>query len=98
MIRVINEENFEQEISAGTVLVDFYADWCGPCKMLAPILEEIDEERKDISVKKVNIDECNTLAVKYSIFSIPTMIVFQDGKETVRMIGYQSKRDILKRI
>lgn len=98
MIRVINEENFEQEISAGTVLVDFYADWCGPCKMLAPILEEIDEEREDITVKKVNIDECNALAVKYSIFSIPTIIVFQDGKETVRMIGYQSKRDILKRI
>lgn len=98
MIRVINEENFEQEISTGTVLVDFYADWCGPCKMLAPILAEIDEEREDIAVKKVNIDECNTLAVKYSIFSIPTMIVFQDGKETVRMIGYQSKRDILKRI
>lgn len=98
MIQIINEENFEQEISTGTVLVDFYADWCGPCKMLAPILEEISEEREDIAVKKVNIDECNNLAVKYSIFSIPTMIVFQNGKETVRMIGYQSKRDILKRI
>ena len=95
MLKKLNFENFDNEIQNGTVLVDFYADWCGPCKMIAPIVEEISVERSDITVGKVNVDESNAVAIKYGIVSIPTLIVFKDGKEYTRLIGYRPKEDIL---
>lgn len=95
MLKKLNFENFDNEIQNGTVLVDFYADWCGPCKMIAPAIEEIANERTDITVGKVNIDESGAIAVKYGIASIPTLIVFKDGKEYARLIGYRPKEDIL---
>ena len=95
MLKKLNFENFDNEIQNGTVLVDFYADWCGPCKMIAPIVEEISVERSDITVGKVNVDESGAIAVKYGIASIPTLIVFKDGKEYARLIGYRPKEDIL---
>ena len=92
----INEINFENEIlNSSAALVDFYADWCGPCKMVAPIVEEIATERTDITVGKINVDESPSLAMKYNVNSIPTLIVFKNGIEINRIIGYRSKEDIL---
>jgi len=91
----LNEQNFHSVISSGTTLVDFYADWCGPCKMIAPIIEEIANERSDINVGKVNVDESGMLAMKYNVSSIPTIIVFKDGQEQAKIIGYRGKEEIL---
>ena len=97
MLKKLNNQNFQNEIieNAGIALVDFYADWCGPCKMLSPIIDEIAEERTDITVGKVNVDENNSLAAKYNVMSIPTMIIFKNGKEQARVIGVRPKEDIL---
>ena len=94
---MLNEGNFEKEVLnfEGTALVDFYADWCGPCKMIAPIVAEIAEERTDIVVGKINVDDSNALAMKYGVASIPTLIVFKNGIETNRIVGYRPKADIL---
>ena len=95
MLVKLNNQNFEGEISRGTMLVDFYADWCGPCKMIAPIIEEIAAERDDIKVGKVNVDNDTPIAIKYNVVSIPTLIIFKDGVETDRIVGYRPKEDIL---
>lgn len=94
----LNSQNFADEILNRncTALVDFYADWCGPCKMVAPIVEEIAEENEDIIVGKVNVDESNDLAYRYGVASIPTLIVFENGEETERIVGYRPKEDILE--
>lgn len=93
----LNNENFEQEVQnhSGIVLVDFYAEWCGPCKMLSPIVDEIAEERTDIKVGKVNIDESSELAIQHRVMSVPTLIVMRDGKEIARSVGYKAKQEIL---
>lgn len=95
MLKKLNSQNFESEIAASTTLVDFYADWCGPCQMIAPIVEEIAAERTDITVGKVNVDNDASIAIKYNVVSIPTLIVFKDGKEVSRIVGYRPKQDIL---
>ena len=97
MLKKLNNHNFQNEIieNAGIALVDFYADWCGPCKMLSPIIDEIAGERTDITVGKVNVDENNSLAAKYNVMSIPTMIIFKNGKEQARVVGVRPKEDIL---
>lgn len=95
MLKRLDSNNFLNEINVGTTLVDFYADWCGPCKMIAPIVEEIANERTDITVGKVNVDNDADIAIKYGVSSIPTLIVFKDGKETARVVGYRQKDDIL---
>lgn len=94
----VKSQEFEQVIEKGTVLVDFYADWCGPCKMLAPIVEEIAAERADLTVAKVNVDEDSELAIKFGVVSIPTLIVFKDGREATRIVGYRPKEAILAEI
>lgn len=93
----ITNKNFEQEVleSKKTVLIDFYADWCGPCKMLSPIIEEIAQEHEEIRVVKINVDEEQELAMKYEIMSIPTLIVIKDGVEKNRKIGLASKSEII---
>ena len=98
MVKSFNKENFMSEVleAKGTVLVDFYADWCGPCRMVAPIVEEISNEREDVIVGKINVDESPEIAVKYNVMSIPTLIVFKDGKEYERIIGYKPKDSILE--
>ncbi len=91
-------ENFDDLKRDGVVLVDFYADWCGPCKMVSPILEEISEERNDFKIIKVNVDKASDLATKYGVMSIPTMIVFKNGVEVDKNIGFLPKDDIIKLI
>ena len=94
-VQKLNQNNFNNAIANGTTLVDFYADWCGPCRMVSPIVDEIAEERNDITVGKVKVDDENALAMKYGVMSIPTLIVFKDGKETARMVGVRPKQAIL---
>ena len=99
MSKKLNTQNFENELrNNNTVLVDFYAEWCGPCRMLTPTIEEIAKERTDISVGKVNIDENSNLAAYYGVMSIPTLIVFKDGKEHARLVGFTSKDNILAKL
>lgn len=95
MLKKLDVSNFNNEINANTTLVDFYADWCGPCKMIAPLIEEIASERDDITVGKVNVDSDAEIAIKYGVSSIPTLIVFKNGKEATRVVGYRAKEDIL---
>ena len=95
----INSENFEQEVlnSEKPVLVDFFADWCGPCKMMAPIVEELATELDGkVKVGKINIDENSDIAVEYNVMSIPTLIVFKNGKEEKRLVGVRDKEELLR--
>ncbi len=93
-IKVINKEEFKKEVlgSKEPVLVDFYADWCGPCRMMGPVMEEVSKQYK---VFKVNTDNEEELAAEYGIMSIPCVIAFKDGKEINRSIGYVSKDKII---
>ena len=94
-VQKLNQNNFQNAIASGTALVDFYADWCGPCRMVSSIVDEITEERRDITVCKMNVDDENALAMKYGVMSIPTLIVFKDGKEKARIVGARPKAAIL---
>lgn len=99
-ITELNEINFEAEVekNKALVLVDFWAPWCGPCKMLSPIVDEIAEECKDVKVCKVNVDEEQALASKFGVMSIPTLILFKNGNIANKVIGVQPKATILEMI
>ena len=92
----VTSQNFGEEVlkSDKTVLVDFYADWCGPCKMLSPIVDEVAKEMSEIKVVKVNVDEAQDLAMNYQVMSIPTLVVIKDGKEAKRSVGLIDKSEI----
>lgn len=93
----VTSETFENEVVKSTVpvLIDFYADWCGPCKMLRPTVDAIAEERSDIKVVSINVDDESDLAEQFEIFSIPCLVIMKDGKEANRTVGLQSKDSIL---
>ena len=96
----LTEKNFEKEVlkAKETVIVDFYADWCGPCKMQSPILDEIAEERANVKVCKINVDEEPEITENYNIMSIPTMMVFKNGDKTKEFVGLTPKEKILDEI
>ena len=92
----INKENFASEVlnSNKPVLLDFYADWCGPCRMVGPIVSEIANERNDVKVGKINVDEQPELAAQFQVMSIPMLAVIKNGKLENRVVGYRSKEQI----
>ena len=93
----ITKDNFQAEVleANGTVLVDFWASWCGPCKMIGPIIDQIADERSDVKVCKINVDDEPELAAKFRVMSIPTLIVFKDGQVVTQSMGAKPKTAIL---
>lgn len=89
-----NEDNFDSLINDNLVLVDFFANWCGPCKMLSPILEGLADERGALKVVKVDVDECSNLAKNYGIMSIPALFLFKNGKLVSKKIGFMPESEI----
>ena len=95
MLKHVNsQQEFKELIQNGTVLVDFFATWCGPCKMLSPLLEEISNE-SDILILKVDVDEASALAAEFTIQAVPTLMLFKDGKQVDVRLGYQNKNQLL---
>lgn len=98
-VLTLNENNFEEVLKSNNkVLVDFYADWCGPCKMMSPIIDEIAEEMQGVKVGKVNVDNNQELAIKYDVMSIPTIIVFENGVQKKTFIGVTDKNEIIEQL
>lgn len=95
----ITDQSFKDEVeTSGTVLVDFWAPWCGPCKMIAPVLEELDQEMSDkVKITKLNVDDNPDTASRFGVMSIPTLIVFKDGQPVDKVVGFQPK-DALKAV
>ena len=96
----INENNFHEEVEAhkGLVLLDFFATWCGPCKMLAPVLDALGEEVQDVKLCKSDVDEASALAAKLGVQSIPTVVLFKDGEVVDGFVGFRAKEQILPMI
>ncbi|MGA6837792.1 thioredoxin [Priestia megaterium] len=93
------DKNFTGEIKSGLVLVDFWAPWCGPCKMIAPVLEEIDGELNDkVKIVKVDVDENQETAGKFGVMSIPTLVLFKDGEKVDQVVGFQPKEALTELI
>ena len=94
----LTRDNFEKEVleNKGTVLVDFWAPWCMPCRMLSPVVDAVGDEVTDAKVAKINVDEQESLAARFDVMNIPTLIVFKDGKEVNRSVGVIPKENILK--
>ena len=98
-IKTLNHKNFKTQIRTGIVMVDFWAPWCGPCKMMAPVLNDIAETDGDkVTIAKVNVDNQQQLAQKYKIRNIPTLVLFYDGKEIKRFSGIKTKKFLLKEV
>lgn len=100
MLKMVNERNFEKEVIGNDkpILVDFYADWCGPCRMIAPVLEKIGGEQTSFDVAKLNVDENQMLAAQYGVMSIPTMLVIKGGQVVDTFVGFMPEASILAKM
>lgn len=98
MLKYLEQESLEDLTRNGIVIVDFYANWCGPCKMLGPVLEDIASSRAEISVIKVDVDKHDTLAREFGIMSIPTIIIYKDGKLMKKLVGFMPEEALLEEI
>ena len=96
----VTKLNFDEEVlkSDKTVLIDFYADWCGPCKMFSSVVEAVAVENEDIKVVKINVDNAQDIAIKYQVMSIPTTVIIKNGQEVNRAVGMISKSDLLEMV
>lgn len=98
-IKILNPKNMDANLKNNVVLVDFWASWCAPCKMMAPVLNEIAEDDKtSFTVAKVNVEQYQQLATKYKVKNLPTLVLFKNGKEVQRLVGFKNKKAILKEI
>ena len=95
MVKNVNLNEFNSDIKEGIVFVDFFATWCGPCKMLSPVVDEVSNEITDVKFLKVDVDDNSEIAAKYNIMSIPTLIIFKDGKVKDKHTGLISKSDLV---
>lgn len=93
-VKILNKDNFNKEIENGIILIDFFAKWCGPCKMISPILEELSNEIMDVSFCKVDVDESSDLAANFGVLSIPTLLLFKEGILISKKVGFQSKDEL----
>lgn len=100
MVQQLSQNEFKKEVleHKGMVFVDFYADWCGPCKMTSPVIDELSNEKKEIKFVKVNVDENQQLAGEYSVFSIPTFLIFKNGKVVSSFVGAMGKEGFVEEI
>ncbi|MBQ9318256.1 MAG: thioredoxin [Bacilli bacterium] len=97
MVNKINEQEFKQKVNVEKkVIVDCYADWCGPCKMLAPIMDEVSENNQQYDFYKLNVDEANEIPRKYGIMSIPTILIFENGNLKEQLVGFRTKDELEK--
>ena len=94
MVTELNEKEFKEKISTGKVLVDCFATWCGPCRMLAPIVEEIANENKEWTFYKLDVDQNENIAREYMIMSIPTLMLFEDGELKNKLVGFKTKEEL----
>ena len=94
MLTHATEENFQNLINKELVVVDFFATWCGPCKMLSPVLEDLANDRSNVNIVKVDVDECQNLAKNYGIMSVPTLLLFKNGSLISKRNGYMPKEEI----
>lgn len=96
----VSQDKFKEEVldHKGLVFVDFYAEWCGPCKVTSPLIDEISEEKKDIKFVKIDVDQNSNLSSQYSVFSIPTFMIFKDGKAVNQFVGAMGKESFLEEI
>jgi len=94
MVKEITEKEFEDSIKGKKVLIDCYAPWCGPCKMLSPIIDAVSEENKDYEFYKLDVDEAPNVATEYGIMSIPTLLVFENGEKKNQIVGFLSKSEL----
>ena len=95
-ITIVTKENFDEiKTKANVVMLDFYADWCGPCRMVGPVVHEIADEREDVTVGKINVDNDPELAQAFGVMSIPTIVILKNGEEAARAVGVRSKQQLL---
>ena len=94
MVKEINSQEFNELTKANKVIVDCYAPWCGPCRMLSPIIEELAKENNDITFYKLNVDNCEDIAIKFGIMSIPTILIFENGELKNKTVGFKTKEEL----